>query len=533
MHPASIIDDPLDAFRDAPFVYVRVRNGQADAEGRLNFSAGRRVPRSGGGLDNGAYAQWSWQAGTLEVEHDPFGLMPLYEWRTPHSIALSPSVLKLVTLGAPVDLDCDAMAVFLRMGFMLANDTPFVAIRAVPPGNTRWSPGAAPNDTAYAHPLPERLSRDAALDAFIDLFRLSVGRRLPDDGGVVVPLSGGRDSRHILFELVRHGVHPRFCATIRRYPPAPPEDPRVAALAARAAGVPHLLLDQPGSRFAAEHRKNLATDFCADEHAWFVAMIDRLEREATTTYDGLGGSLSVASRFLSAEHLALFRRGRSTELAVRILEQSGLYSEEVLQALIGRTRRGGLSREAAVARLARELGRHAEAPDPPRAFHFWSRLRRELALVPCGLMSRVPTVHLPLMDYDLVSLLASLPPEIVAPSLSRSDKSFHTDAIRRAYPQWADVPFEDKTTPRTSTSGHGARFSRETARYLLPRLGRRGTLLDRRYLAPRLMYSLANARFAASHAWLASLALYLFQLERVAFPSVSRRPQTPPDFTPS
>jgi asparagine synthase (glutamine-hydrolysing) len=520
MQPDSVIDDPLDAFREAPFVHVRVRNGEAEVEGRLNFSVGLRVPRNAGGLENGAYAQWSWQAGALEVEHDPFGLMPLYEWRTPHSIAVSPSLLKLVTLGAPVDLDYDAMAVFLRLGFMLADDTPFITIRAVPPGITRWRPGAAREDTPYAHLVPERLTRDAALDAFIDLFRVSVRRRLPDDGDVVVPLSGGRDSRHILFELVRQGVHPRFCATIRRYPPSPPEDPRVAALVANAAGVPHLLLDQPASRLAAEHRKNLATHFCADEHAWFVAMIDRLEREAITSYDGLGGSLSVASRFLSAEHLALFRRGHTTDLAVRILERSSLYSDEVLHALVRGPCGDAVSRDRAVARLATELGRHAGAPDPARAFHFWSRLRRELALVPCGLMSRFRTVHLPLMDYDLVSLLASLPPEIVAPSLSRSDKSFHTDAIRRAYPEWADVPFEDKTTARTSGSAHGARFCRETARYLLPRLGRRGALLDRRYLAPRLVYSLANARFAASHAWLASLALYLFQLERAAM----RRP---------
>ena len=54
--------------------------------------------------------------------------------------ALSPSVSKLIELGAPSDLDFAALAVFLHLGYFLGDETPFRAIRAVPPNaSCRWS----------------------------------------------------------------------------------------------------------------------------------------------------------------------------------------------------------------------------------------------------------------------------------------------------------------------------------------------------------------------------------------------------------
>jgi hypothetical protein len=118
------------------------------------------------------------------------------------------------------------------------------------------------------------------------------------------------------------------------------------------------------------------------------------------------------------------------------------------------------------------------------------------------------------MDYDLVRLLASIPPEIISTDLSRSDKSFHSEALRLAYPRFADLPFEDKSAPRQDAGPGRVRFARETARYLLPRLRRAGYAPA--YFAPRLLAALGSRRYAASHPWLPGLALYLFQLDVAA-----------------
>src|SRR5207302_1615146 len=101
----------------------------------------------------------------------------------------------------------------------------------------------------------------------------------------------------------------------------------VSALLAAAAGVPHRILDQPPDRVGAELRKNWETHFCADEHAWYVHMIDYLEAQGLAVYDGLAGGLSVAGRFLSSTNLRLFELGRFHELADGILAKFGVQTE--------------------------------------------------------------------------------------------------------------------------------------------------------------------------------------------------------------
>ncbi len=516
MLPTSVVDDPADAVADAPYIHVSLGGPEPRVNGQSTFSTGVRIFRGLDLPDDGAYASWTWRDGELLIDHDPFGLLPLYEWRTPLSIAISTSPLKLLTLGAPADMDHGAVAVFLRMGFMLSGDTPFESVRAVAPGRQRWHGDPTPRVAGYDHPRAQALTRPQALDGFIELFREAVRRRLPADPEFVVPLSGGRDSRHILFELLRQGARPRYCVTVPRCPPTPHEDERIAEAITQSTGVAHLLLAQAESRFEAEHRKNWATGLCADEHAWFVEMIDQLERRgAASVYDGLGGSLSVASRFVSPDNLRMLRQGRTDEVADRLLTLSASYTEDVL-AGIERQSSLRLSRERAVARLSAELALHASAADPFRSFHLWSRMRRELALVPCGLMQRIPVVHTPLMDYDLVRLMASIPPEVISPELSPADKSFHSDALRLAYPEWADLPFEDKKAPRRNAAANRAHFARDTARYVLPRLTRAGGAAASRYLAPRLLCALGSRRFAATRPWLPGLSLYLFQLDAAA-----------------
>jgi asparagine synthetase B (glutamine-hydrolysing) len=120
-----------------------------------------------------------------------------------------------VEAGAPTGFDEAALAVFLRLGFFLGDDTPFQSIRTLPPdGTLTWEAGTVTISGGYRFVRPQRLSRDAAIDGFIDLFRQAMSRRPPAGQDVVVPLSGGRDSRHILLELCESGHRPSYTVTI-------------------------------------------------------------------------------------------------------------------------------------------------------------------------------------------------------------------------------------------------------------------------------------------------------------------------------
>lgn len=52
---------------------------------------------------------------------------------TRRSTGISTSLVQLLELGAPGEWNDAAMAVFLRLGFFLGEDTPVVHIRAMPP----------------------------------------------------------------------------------------------------------------------------------------------------------------------------------------------------------------------------------------------------------------------------------------------------------------------------------------------------------------------------------------------------------------
>src|SRR3546814_11280996 len=82
----------------------------------------------------------------------------------------------------------------------------------------RWTAGRL--DIARRTREIERrsISREAAIDEYIGIFRAAMERIRPDDQNYIHPLSGGRDSRHIFLELVRMGRPPRLALTPSSYP---------------------------------------------------------------------------------------------------------------------------------------------------------------------------------------------------------------------------------------------------------------------------------------------------------------------------
>jgi len=495
--------------------HVQLRGGLPVVGGASRFFRGYEVPRGPGLAPDGIFASWEWDGRTVTVRNDRYGVSPLFYWHDREQFAVSPSLLALVAVGAPTAFDQTAIDTFLRLGFFLGDDTPFEAIRAVPPNAVlEWSDGvlriASERPTVRRHAV----SRGEAVDGFVALCRQAIRRRAPDPERTIVPLSSGRDSRHILFELCAAGHRPRT-VTIPRYPPRPGEDERIAPIVASAARVPHTLLVRAESRFTAELHKNWATHLCSDEHAWFVGMITSLGGAPSALYDGLGGALSVPNRFHSREALDRLARGRTREVADHIVATLAVNTEPYLANVVNPEARAG-ARERAVARIAAELDQHLDAPDPIKAFNFWNRIRRELALVPFGLMKHIPKVYTPYLDHDLFDFLMGLTPDVLTPDLTTWDKRFHTDAIARAFPQYQDVPYENKQAPRLDPRAHDGRFGAEAGAFVVRNLPRAPRLVQRSYVLPRALCAAATQAFGRRRPWFAGPCLYLTQLEMAA-----------------
>lgn len=375
---------------------------------------------------------WDAQGHRLTARSDRFGLQPLFYYADAREIVVSDGLETLARQGVPLEYDASALAVFLRLGYFVGDDTPFRRIRTVPPGaELIWDDGELSIRQVAAESTPRSdLSREAALDAFIDLFRASLKRLVEPEEKMIVPLSGGRDSRHILFELLHLGYRPDTI-TLRDVPPRYIDETVVARRIAEAAGVSHRIVDPTPGMVSRELRRNRLTHFCADEHAWLMAVPDAIAGQYDAIYDGLSGGVITSGTHLTPERLGHFRKRRFGFLADELLG-----SDDRLRFVLRPDALRLLSRERARERVIEELARHHGRQNPVASFIFTNRIRREVALASFSIMSTAGPVKVPFVWPPLVDFMFSLPPDHFL------DHTFHTEAIHRAYPQFKSIPFQ-------------------------------------------------------------------------------------------
>lgn len=509
--PGPAAQPDIGALSKAPPFLVLSWDGSAPtARGAAScVLGGEPGPTAGERLPTGVHAQWRWDGRRLVVRTDRFGFQPLFYAVSGATLWLSPSLPELVRQGAPSELDDGGLAVFLRLGHFLADDTPFLHIRAVPPAAViTWEAGRVRVDGARTVQPRREMDREVAIGRYVELFRGAMEHVAADPRRTVVPLSGGRDSRHILLELQAAG-RPPACVTVRPVPPKSDEDARVAAALAAAVGVPHTIVEPTEDRCQVEVEKNLLTSLCTFEHGWVMDLARSLAGRELVLYDGIAGDTLSEAKYMNAARLELFRRNDLRRYAAEELGSEG-YLPVVLRPDAYRR----FSRALALERLEAELRTHVDAPNPVGSYRFWNRTRRAVGLAPFGLLASVATVRAPFLDDDLHDFLASLPGEMLV------DRTFHSATIARAYPAFAAVPYENPGAPRRSAAVLMQRFgiaalARDIGRRLRRVEPTRQAVVRHAAYTARLAALLA-ARRAENAISLATMGLYLSQVEEIA-----------------
>lgn len=486
----------------APFVQVQAGRDGPSLEGTPSHTAGHVIACEDGGRD-GVFASWRWDGATLTVENDVFGMHPLFYYAAGGRICVSTSIAGLAGAGVPLELDAGPLGVFLRLDMFLGEDTCFRGIKVLPPNSVlRWRDGTIEIGGGRALLAPCSASRAEAMDTYAGLFTRAVRRRLSRTETFAVPLSGGRDSRHILLELVSQGCRPAFCVTTRHYPPRNDEDARVAALVTGRLGLKGIVISPGDDRFGEQLACDRITNYAAAGMNMFKVVSDYLRPRVEVVYEGLGGDVLSAGLKSSHRRLALLRSGAYQDLFTDL----AVSDEGALRCIVSPALLEKMPLDDAVARFSAELRRHLDAPNPWASFLFHNRTRRSIAQCPFALLSGSGTVFTPFLDRDLARFLLSLPPELTV------DGTFHTETILRSYPQYADIPFEAKTGPDKPGAAHYRAWSRALAAAWAREP--RHAFLNARFLIPRLGLSFVSASHAVKNAWYARWAAYLFGLEQ-------------------
>lgn len=495
---------------DNKFIYIKNSNGCFEASGDYHVSLGHKINLDAKGISDGIFVEWDWDGQSLTLKNCQYGLYPVYYFVNNHEICISTSLVVVLEKTRSIEIDDIAIAVFLRLGFFLENDTPFKNIRALPAGaKLCWSPGSFKMEEAKILAKPSNISRDEAVDRYITLFRASIEKRLSKTE-FALPLSGGRDSRHIFLELCRIDRKPKFCLTAELFPPRSNEDMKVARQLCEIYGVKHIPIYQESFYLEAVLRKNLITDFCSDEHTWALTSVSFLNNsDIETIYDGIGGDVLSAGLFLSAKRLQNFRTGNLNELSKDLL---GDIETSIKSILTSQTYQI-FSYEKASTRLLSVLEKHIDQPNPVSSFMFWNRTRREISLYTLGMFSQKMNIFCPYLDNQLFDHLISLPGEMFL------DKQFHTETIARAFPD-NTVSYGLPDSDKNSDMGwHGlkkrnfyTRIAADLFRYLIRR--RNEKYVNKNFIIPRLAYYFIDGD--DRHIWFEpEKVIYLVQLERI------------------
>ncbi|MFE9681812.1 asparagine synthetase B family protein [Streptomyces sp. NPDC006285] len=481
---------------------------EGDKEARLGHALSGD-PLAQGPPPEGVFAAWKWDGERLLVRTDRYGMHPLYHRTDATSLALSPDPLALLPPGESAELDHDALAVFIRLGFFLGEDTAFTAIRALPPAATLTWTRDGPHVDSAAPPVrrPADLTRAQAVDGFVELFRAAVTRRLPTEP-YVLPLSGGRDSRHILLELCRQGALPRLCVSGAKFPPDPGADARVAARLAERLGLPHRTVPRPRSQFHAERVANPAQGMGTLDGAWSRPLLAFLRRHSGLWYDGLGGGELAQNPSIELIRKNPYKVTDLPQLADRLLAagRTGAHVEH----LLGVRTRALWSRERARARLVRELARHADAALPLGSFFFWNRTRRSIALAPFALGDDHAVIHTPYLDHALVDHLSSVPQRFLI------DGTLHDQALDKAFPEHSGLGFASAVPQRHGPVLVGHRLAYLTQLFAHTAHTERDWWRSRDRVLQRLLAAGRGPGAPQRVSRLQPLALYLLQLESLA-----------------
>ncbi len=454
---------------------------------------------------NGVFVEWQATQEGLTLTNDAFGLFPLFYVANKDSVSLSSSITDLTKNSDCSQLDDAAIALFLRTGNYIGDTTPFLKIKVLPPGSTLTfdKQGFVLRQTKIAPDSNATVSLSEAKDIYGDLFHQSI-RKFQNitDTKIGVPLSGGRDSRHILFELLASGMPPSSCITMKHQPPKPDEDAAIAGEVCNFLGIEHCVLEQDRSLLQMEREKNRLTNLCSLDHSWILPLSRQLSTDGfDAIFDGIAGDVLSAGLFLTESRLNLFRNERFDQLADEMLGDEGYLPKLLTEPFYKR-----FDRELAADLLIEELKQHVDTQNPVGQFFLWNRTRRNIGLSGWGILSQNTQVFAPYLDHDLYRFLASLPAEYFL------DHSFHQDTISRCYPKYEHLAYEAKNVAakkgnRLSVCQNAAELS-----FHFRRLLKAESMCRPSFIYPRALKSLASVDYYSQSKSLFQTAIYLSDL---------------------
>jgi len=144
----------------------------------------------------------------LTIVNDRYGVAKLFYHYDKHSFGFAPKIKPLLALEVDRSLRNDAIVDFFLFGYLLGDKTLFRHVHKLPPASILEVTSAGMRlakywDYEYADEYDSR-PLDELTDELGDLWQAAVERRIRENESIMIPLSGGLDSRAILAAALRY-----------------------------------------------------------------------------------------------------------------------------------------------------------------------------------------------------------------------------------------------------------------------------------------------------------------------------------------
>lgn len=415
---------------------VSISRGQLDVAGSRNWTAQRDpvTKEPGGPVEYSLTAGWQFEDGKLRIFADRLGMIPLYVYVDSTTIVVTDRIVNLRHYAPSLELDHFEVAVFMKLGVYLGAGTPFRRVQRLRPGEVLvWNSAQVSRMPPPEDWEPFRGTRSQVHEKMQRLFAQSIRKRVHRGHQPVVGLTGGRDSRHVLAELVRQGVPDLLTITVSRWDRYQ-EDLRVAKAVSACLDVPHKLLKyRQDSFFERLEEQILTNNFETVQHEWTQVITDELAGQRCIIYDGIAGD-GLLDRWARSKPTGMLKDVQTGSME-RIAD-SFVKGNYALPRCLSRLPELSDFEERLRNRLVAELSRHSGAPDMICRFMFEHRARRSTgAQAMAGLGNKIE-ICLPYLDVDIVALAFSLP----VPDYWHS--GLRDEIIAANYPDLSRIPYE-------------------------------------------------------------------------------------------
>lgn len=448
--------------------------------------------------NNGSYPSAYWQASKHKFEAgvDPHGLAQLYYYHDENNFYASFSLETLISLIPKPKLDYGALAVFYRMGSFVDNDTPFLGVKVLgPAGRIKIESGRINISESYLWSQKSiAINPCGVFNQYRELFSEAIREIRPlCENGAIIPLSGGRDSRHIFLEVLAQGINLKQVASSYFEPNNDfGGDVSTAMKLCSRADVELTITKNQVDWFSREKKKNYLTDFCTLQHAWYMGLVKELPAEGLLL-DGLAGDV------LSKPHKArytldideIFRLSDWDALTNCYLANTdsviACFTPEIAERL---------SINEAAKRLLPALKKFSKFNNPQMAFEFYCRSRRNTVLS-SKCLSSPHSVCYPYLNIKLFKYLSSLDPKDIP------NNDCHTPVIIGSYPEFADIPFGDDSTSASYKiiDKISYKYFKCITLFLLLSNSHLARIFARKKILPRLLTSLFHPMKAGVEEW--------------------------------